>query len=117
MLEFVRENFTGNPKFHPQMVMFILDTIVPRVEIEGVSEVCSNVSTLPVTVHKLASSVDAFESRLRSLKATTGLDLGGVVSLPINARKNRAGGTALMEGRITMGYPKSLETVQVMRDV
>ena len=64
MLEFVRENFTGHPKFYPQMVMFILDTMVPRVELEGVSSACENVSTLPVTVHKLASSVDALNIAL-----------------------------------------------------
>ena len=74
MLEFVRENFTGHPKFYPQMVMFILDTMVPRVELEGVSAACANVSTLPVTVQKLASSVDTFDSRLRDLEATAGLE-------------------------------------------
>ena len=29
MLDFVKENFTGHPKFYPQMVIFILETIVP----------------------------------------------------------------------------------------
>ena len=35
ILEFVKENFTGHPKFHPQMVMFILETMVPRVDLWG----------------------------------------------------------------------------------
>ena len=31
MAEFVKENFNGNPKFHPQMFMFVLETILPQV--------------------------------------------------------------------------------------
>ena len=54
MAEFVKKNFTGHPKFHPQMVMFILDTMVPRLELERVSAACSNVSALHVTFHNLA---------------------------------------------------------------
>ena len=77
MLEFVKENFTGHPKFHPQIVMFISETMVPQVELEGFSAACANVRTLPVTVQKLASSVDAFYSRLRSLVSTSGLEVGG----------------------------------------
>ena len=50
MTEFVKEIFTGHPKFHPQMVMFILETMVPRVELEGLSTAHTNVSALPVTV-------------------------------------------------------------------
>ena len=67
MLDFVKENFTGHPKFHSQMVMFILETMVPWVELEIVSAACVNVSTLPVTVQKLASSVDTFDSCLCAL--------------------------------------------------
>ena len=52
MLEFVKENFIGHPKFHPRMVMFILEKMVLRVELEGVSAVCAIVSTLTVTVQK-----------------------------------------------------------------
>ena len=33
MAEFVKENFTGNPKFHPQMFILILETMVPRVDL------------------------------------------------------------------------------------
>ena len=55
MLEFVKENFTGHPKFHTHMVMFILEIMVPRVELEGVSATCANVSTLPVSFQILAS--------------------------------------------------------------
>ena len=62
MLDFVKENFTGHPKFHPQMVMFILKTMVSRVDLEGVSVTCENVSSLSVTLQKLASSVDTFDS-------------------------------------------------------
>ena len=58
------------------MFMFILETMVPQVELEGVSAACANVSTLPVTVQKLASSVDAFDSRLHALEATDGLEVG-----------------------------------------
>ena len=55
MLEFVKEKFTGHPKVHLQMVMFILETMVPRLEVEGVSAACANARTLPVTVQKLGS--------------------------------------------------------------
>ena len=53
MEEFAKENFTGHPKFHPQMVMLILEKMVPKVELEGVSAACANVSALPVTVQNL----------------------------------------------------------------
>ena len=88
MLEFVKENFTGHTKFHPKMVMFILETMVSRY-LEGVSGACVNVSTLPVTVQKLASSVDDFNSRLRALEDTAGLEVGRVVDLLRNARRNQ----------------------------
>ena len=73
MEEFVKENFAGHPKFHPQMIMFILETMVPWLELEGVSTACTNGSALLVTIQKLASSVDDFDSRLRSLEANAGL--------------------------------------------
>ena len=71
MLDFVKENYTGHPKFHPQMVMFILETMVPWVELEGVYAACANFITLSVTVQKLASSVDAFVSLIFTLEATS----------------------------------------------
>ena len=77
MFDPVKENFTVHPKLYPQMVMFILEKMVPRLELEGVSAACANVSTLPVTVQKLASSVDAFDSCLCALEATFGLEVGG----------------------------------------
>ena len=72
------------------MVMFILETMVPRVELEGVSAHCANISTLPVTVKKIASSVDAFDSRLRALEATAIFEVGGGAALLINARRNQS---------------------------
>ena len=57
MADFLKKNFTERPKFHPQMVMFILETMVPRVDPEGVSAACANVSALPVTVQNFMSSV------------------------------------------------------------
>ena len=73
MLEFVKENFTGNPKLYPQMVMFILKTMVSQMDLEGISVACEKVSTLTVTVQKIASSVDAFDYRLRALETIAGL--------------------------------------------
>ena len=81
------------------MVMFFLVTMVHRVELEDVSVSCENVSTLPVTVQKLASSVDAFDSRLRDLGATSGLDVGGGVALSINARRNQSRKNGANEGK------------------
>ena len=89
MLEFAKENFTEHLKLHPQAVMFILETMVPRVDIEGVSTACTNVRTMPVTVQKLASSVDAFDSRLCDLEATNGLEVGGGVDLLKNDIRNQ----------------------------
>ena len=63
--------------------------MVPWVELEGVSAACSNVSTLPVTVQKLASSVYPFESCLHSLETTAGLEVGGGVALSRNERRNQ----------------------------
>ena len=37
MAKLVKGNFTGHPKFHPQMFMFILDIMFPRVDLECVS--------------------------------------------------------------------------------
>ena len=117
MLDFKKENFTGHPKFHPQMAMFILDTMVPRVEREGVSVACVNVITLPVTVQKLVSSVDTFDSRLRDLEATAGLEVGGGGVYQETTEETRAGETALMEREMKMGFLISLETFRVSREV
>ena len=90
MLEFLKENFTRHPKLHSHMVICILDTMVPRVELEGISAACANVITLPVTVQKLASSVDAFDSCLCALEATAGLEVGGGVDMSRNSRINHS---------------------------
>ena len=81
---------TGHPKFHPQMFMFILERMVPQVELEGVSMACANVITLPVTVPKPTPSVDAFDSRLRALESTAGLEVGGGVALSRNSLRNQS---------------------------
>ena len=47
------------------------------------------VSTLPLTVQKLASSVDTFDYLLCDLEATAGLEVGVGVALLINARRNQ----------------------------
>ena len=77
MLEFKKENFTGNPKFHPQIFISILETMVTRVDMEGVSTACANVIALPLIVINIASSVDTFGSLLRALETTVGLEVGG----------------------------------------
>ena len=64
--------------------------MVPWVKLEGVYADCANVSTLPVTVQKLASTVDAFDSRVCTLEATTGLEEGGGVALPGNYIRNHS---------------------------
>ena len=72
------------------MVMFILDKMVPQVELEGVSAACTHFSTLPVTVQKPTSSVDTFDSGLRALEDTSGLEVGGGVTISRNARRNQS---------------------------
>ena len=72
------------------MVMLNLETMVPIVYLEDVSAACANLSTLPATVQKLASSVDAFDSRLCDLKDTSGLEVGGGVNISRNARINQS---------------------------
>ena len=67
MDEFIKENFNGHTKFYTKMVMFILETMVPWVYLEGVSAVCANVSALPLTVQNIASTVEKNYSRLRAL--------------------------------------------------
>ena len=99
MLEFVKEHFTGHPQFHIQMVMFILETMVPWVELESVYTAYENVSTLPVTVQKLASSVDAFDSRICDLEATAGLEVGVGMSLSRNSRRNHIRGNGTNGGK------------------
>ena len=69
--------------------MFILDTMVPRVDLEVVSATCANVSALPVTIQNLVSSVDAFDSYLCALEATYSLEVGGGADLSINIRINQ----------------------------
>ena len=73
MAGFFKENFTGNPKFRPRVVMFVLEMMLPQVELEGVSAACDNVIALSVTVRNLVSSVDAFDYCLRALGSTSGL--------------------------------------------
>ena len=58
------------------MFMFILETMVPQVDLEGVSPACANVISMPVTVQNLASSLDAFDHRLLALEANAGLEVG-----------------------------------------
>ena len=72
---------TRHTKFHTQMVMFILETMVPWVDLEGVSAACENVSALPMTIQKLALSVDTFDYRLHALEATSVLEVGVGVAL------------------------------------
>ena len=72
------------------MVIFILETMVPQVDLEGVSAACAIVSTLPVTVQKLASSMDAFGSLLLVLGAISGLEVGEGVALSRNAIINQS---------------------------
>ena len=64
--------------------------MVPRAELEGVSAACANVSDLPVTVQTVASSVDAFYSRLCALEATAGLEVGGGAALSRKSRRNQS---------------------------
>ena len=90
MLEFLKTKITGHPKFYLQMFMFILEKMVPRVELESISTACANVSTLPVTVQKLASSVGAFDSCLPDLEDTAGLEVGGGVALSRNSLRNQS---------------------------
>ena len=89
MAEFVKDNFTVNPKFHPQMIMFILEMMVPWVDLECVSVAYANVSALPMTVQNIASSLDDFYSRLHDLEATNGLEVGRGAPLSRNARRNQ----------------------------
>ena len=81
------------------MVMFILEIVVPWVDLEGVSVACANVITLPVTFQKLVSSVDALDSRLSALEATSGLDVRGGVDLYINAKRNQSRKNGSNEGK------------------
>ena len=117
MLEFLKKKITGHPKFYLQMFMFILEKMVPRVELESISTACANVSTLPVTVQKLASSVGAFDSCLPDLEDTAGLEVGGGEAMPRNARRKKTGGMALMEGTSAVGSLISLEKVRVRGEV
>ena len=88
MAEFLKKIFTGHSEFHPQMVMFILETMVPRLELEVVSAACDNVNALPVTVQNLSPSVNTFEYLLCALEDTAGLEVGGGAALSRNAGRN-----------------------------
>ena len=118
MLDIVKEKFTGHPKFHPQMVTFILDTMVPRVELEGVF-------LRPVQILALWMWLSE-----NSRHQWTLLTLAFVLwKIPPDYRwgeewhcretpeETRAGVTALIEGIVTMGSSISLETVRVRRKV
>ena len=90
--------------------MFILETMVPRVDLEGVSATCANVSALPLNVRNFVSVVGAFDSFLHSLEATSGLDVGGGEPLSRNARRNKnrrngANGSDLNGGGWTVDIP------------
>ena len=99
MLDFFKENFNGHPKVHPQIVMFILETMGPPMELEGFSAACANVNTLTVDVQKLTSSVDAFDSCLRALESKYGLEVGVGVAMSRNSRINQSRGTGANGGK------------------
>ena len=63
------------------MFMFILEKMVPQLELEVVSASCENVRTMSMTIQKLTSLVDEFDSRLCDLKSTFVLEVGGGVAL------------------------------------
>ena len=71
------------------MVMFILETTVPRLDLEGVSVTFAYVSSLPFTVQNIELSVDALDSHIHALEATVGLEVGGGRSLSRNSRRNQ----------------------------
>ena len=85
------------------MVMFILETMLPWVDLEGVYAACDNVSALTVTAQNLASSVDTFDSRLRALGATVGLEVGGGAALSRNSIRNQNRRNVANGGKIGSG--------------
>ena len=89
MAYFVKDKFIEHPTSHPQMVLFILETMFPQVELESVSVAYSNFSAQPLNIKHFASSVDVFDSRLRALEATAVLEVGGVADLSRSSRRNQ----------------------------
>ena len=89
---------------HPQMFMFILETMVPQVDLEGVSAAYANIITLPVTVQKLALSVDAFDYCLCVLEDTAALKVGGRVPLSRNSRRKQSRRKGSNGGKIDNGF-------------
>ena len=77
----------------------------PRVELEGVSTACANVSALTLNVLNINSSVDEFDSHLRALEATASLEVGGWKALSINEmrNKNRQSGSNVSGGNGGVG--------------
>ena len=45
--EFVKYNFIGHGKFHPEMVKFLLHNMVPRSELERLNGTCQALTGLP----------------------------------------------------------------------
>ena len=85
------------------MAMFILETMVPWVDLEGFSAADENFSAQTWTVKKLASSVDAFDSRLLSLEAISGLEVEGGAALSINSRRNQSRSNGANGGKSANG--------------
>ena len=78
--------------------------MVHPVELESVSAACANVSALPVTVQKLALSVDAFDYCPCVLEDTTALEVGGGVALSRNSRRNQSRRKGSNGGKIDNGF-------------
>ena len=77
-------------------------------DLEGVYASCANVSALPVTVLKLAPSLEAFDTRLCALEDTSGLEVGGGADLSRNARINqnkRNGANGGISGGMIVNIP------------
>jgi hypothetical protein len=75
--EFIECNFFGHPRFHPQMVKFILEHMVPRNELERLTTACRDVSGLPARISTLERSVDNMRTRLVALERKGGGGGGG----------------------------------------
>ena len=75
--EFIKVNFFGHSSFHPEIVKFLLENMVPRSALEQLNGACSNLSGLPSRITNLETGMDRIRSRLTALEGGGGGGGGG----------------------------------------
>jgi hypothetical protein len=77
MKKFIGSGFTGHEEFHPQMIMFLFETMTPRSEVAQLRTLSTTFSGIADTVTTLGRNYDDLARRVRALESAAGAGGGG----------------------------------------